>query len=182
MCTKNNGVNAKLRISCFISQRQRIQPNFLNHKYQTTKYTNTMRTTTLTTSMWVSPITQSLCSYNWDNANSGVFIFKFRNKVTNFVHFIHHQFFTDHQSRKTCTLLDDQFRTFIHSYMNPLPLTLFRMGGKKPPTILFPITSTNVGISPQIFLTFIFNPFASKIIELEPRPLLKKAVFLVKSL
>ena len=30
--------------------------------------------------------------FNWDNTNFGVFIFKFLNKTTNFVHIIHHQF------------------------------------------------------------------------------------------
>ena len=41
-------------------------------------------------------------------------------------------------------------------------LTLFRMGGggaKRPPTSFSPLTSTNVGISIQNFLTFSFNPF-----------------------
>ena len=33
-------------------------------------------------------------------------------------------------------------------------------GGKKaPPTSFSPVASTNVGISPQNFLTFSFNPF-----------------------
>ena len=45
-------------------------------------------------------------------------------------------------------------------------LTLFRMGGrgggqKGPPTSFSPVTSTNVGISPQNFLTFSFYPFAT---------------------
>ena len=48
-------------------------------------------------------------------------------------------------------------------------LTLFRMerggwggGGKKaPPTSFSSVTSTNIGISPQNFLTFSFNPFAT---------------------
>ena len=41
-------------------------------------------------------------------------------------------------------------------------LTLFRMGGrhKGPPTSFSPVFSTNKVISPQIFLTFTFNPFA----------------------
>ena len=38
-------------------------------------------------------------------------------------------------------------------------LTLFRMGGKKAPSSFSPVTSTNVGISSQNFLTFSFNPF-----------------------
>ena len=32
-------------------------------------------------------------------------------------------------------------------------------GGKKPPSLLSPLTSTNVGIIPPKFLTFSFNPF-----------------------
>ena len=97
MYTKYNGDNPKLRIFSFIPQRRRIQPNFMNHTYQTTNQTNTTQTTKTTTSTWVSPLTQSLCSYNWDNANSGVFILTFqpisKNPYsTNFVHFIHHKF------------------------------------------------------------------------------------------
>ena len=48
---------------------------------------------------------------------------------------------------------------------NHLILTLFRMYGggggaqKFPPTSFSPVTSTNVGISFQNFLTFSFNPF-----------------------
>ena len=67
---------------------------------------------------------------------------------------------------------------------------------KGAPTSFSPVTSTNVEISPKKFLTFSFNPFfhtgvkfqvfiycQSEIIELEPRPpLKKKAVFLVKFL
>ena len=35
-------------------------------------------------------------------------------------------------------------------------------GGKKAPSTSFsPVTSTNVGISPQNFLTFSFNPFST---------------------
>ena len=34
-------------------------------------------------------------------------------------------------------------------------------GQKGPPTSLFPITSRNVGISPQDFLTLSFNPFVT---------------------
>ena len=43
------------------------------------------------------------------------------------------------------------------------PLTLFRMmeGPKNSPTSFSPVTSTNVGISRQTFLTFNFNPFAT---------------------
>ena len=46
-----------------------------------------------------------------------------------------------------------------------LALTLFRMGvGQKTPSPhqFFPVTSTNVGSSPQTFLTLRFNPFANR--------------------
>ena len=59
----------------------------------------------------------------------------------------------------------------IHSYPT-LDKVLFRavnpiqdgVGGQKgppPPTSFSPVTSTNVGISPQNFLTFSFNPFST---------------------
>ena len=41
-----------------------------------------------------------------------------------------------------------------------ITLTLFRMA-KIPPTSFSPVTSANVGIRPQNFLTFIFNTFAT---------------------
>ena len=122
MYTKHNGDNAKLRIFSFIPQRQRIQPNFMNHTYQTTKHTNTTRTTKTTTSTLVSPLTQSLCSYNWGNANSGVFIFKLRNKLTNFVHFIHHQFVHFIDSKKPVRDLINNLTHFTQPNMNPLLL------------------------------------------------------------
>ena len=42
------------------------------------------------------------------------------------------------------------------------PLTLYRMGGgaKRPPISFFLVTSTNVKVSPNNFVTFRFNPFA----------------------
>ena len=47
--------------------------------------------------------------------------------------------------------------------LDQTPLILLRIGGggvkKVPPTNFSPVTSTNVGISPQNFLTFSFNPF-----------------------
>ena len=68
-------------------------------------------------------------------------------------------------------------------------------GGEGPPTSFSPVTSTNVGIRPQNFLTFIFNPFdqlvqnfkflasaSPKLLNLNQDHLSKKAVFLVKSL
>ena len=114
--SKHNGGNAKLRIFSFIPQQQRMI-----HTYQTTKHTNTTRTTKTTTSTWVSPLTQSFCSDNWDNANSGVFIFKLRNKFTNFVLFIHHQFAHFVDPEKHVRGLMNNFVQFIHPYMNLLP-------------------------------------------------------------
>ena len=70
MYTKYNKDNAKLRIFSFIPQRQRIQPNFMNYTYQPTKETNANWTSKTTTSTCLSALTQSLCFYNWDNANS----------------------------------------------------------------------------------------------------------------
>ena len=105
---------ALLRIFSFILQRQRMQRNCMNHTYQTTKHTNTTRTTKTMTSTWVSPLTQSLYSYNWGNANSGVFIFKLRNKSTNFVHFIHHQFVQFIDPKKPVCGLMNNFVHFIH--------------------------------------------------------------------
>ena len=35
------------------------------------------------------------------------------------------------------------------------------VGAKRPPSSFSPVTSTNVGLSPQNFLTFSFNPFAT---------------------
>ena len=58
---------------------------------------------------------------------------------------------------------------------------------RPPPTSFSPVTSANVGISTQNFLTFSFNHFGvklqvrtqyqSQIIELEPTPSLKKSSF-----
>ena len=83
---------------------------------------------------------------------------------------------------------------------NDRALTLFRMGGgggKKapPPTIFSPVTSTNVGVGPQNFLTFSFNPLATlvqnfkfvpsatpKLMNLKQDHPSKKATFLDRSL
>ena len=70
-------------------------------------------------------------------------------------------------------------------------LALFRLGRiKGPPTSFSPVTYTNVRISSQNFLTFIFKHFVplvsntggntwyeSQIIELEPRPPLNESDF-----
>ena len=55
--------------------------------------------------------------------------------------------------------------------INEAALTLLRTGGKKaPPTSFSPVTSTNVGCSPQNFLTFSFNSFATMLQILVPVP------------
>ena len=131
--TEYNGDNPKLSIFSFIPQRRRIQPNFMNHTYQTTTQTNTTQTTKTTTSTWVSPLTQSLCSYNWDNANSGVFILTFQpisknSYSTNLVHLFHPSpICTFHWSRKTCTWLDEQFHTFHPSLYESITSCLATM-------------------------------------------------------
>ena len=59
------------------------------------------------------------------------------------------------------------------------------MGQKGPRASFSHVTSTKIGISPQHFMTFSLNPFAtlvSQIIELEPRAPLKGCCFLMKSL
>ena len=54
------------------------------------------------------------------------------------------------------------FSPFKGTIMQIIILTLLRMGGpKKPPASFSPVTSTTVGISPQNFLTFSFDPFAT---------------------
>ena len=51
------------------------------------------------------------------------------------------------------------------------------------PTSFSPLTSLNIGISPQYFVTFSLNHLVLvNHIELEPRPPLKKSVFMVESL
>ena len=151
MYTKHNRDNAKLRIFSFIPQRQPIQPNFMDRTakctYQTTKHTNTTRTTRTTTSTWVSPLTQNLCSYNWNNANPGVFIFKLCNKSTNFVHFIRHQFAQSIDPEKPVRDLMYNFVHFIHPNMNPLPSMNQDLGYVRCKVILFESQANNFFIS-----------------------------------
>ena len=69
------------------------------------------------------------------------------------------------QNDTSCAYQGVRNANFLENFafiLNELSLTLFRMGGgqKAPPTSFFPVSSTNVGISPQKFLTFSFNPFA----------------------
>ena len=133
MYTKHNRDNSKLRIFSFIPQRRCIQSNFMNHTYQTTNQTSKTQTSKTTISTWVSPLTQSLCSYNWDNANSGVFILTLQpisknSYSANFVHFIHHQFVHFIDPEKPVRDLVNNFVHFIHPYMNPLPCSAIMKG------------------------------------------------------
>ena len=68
-------------------------------------------------------------------------------------------------SKKLSYIISHAFQKIIE---NELILTVFRMeeggeggegGAKRSPTSFFPVTSTNVKFSYQIFPTFSFNPF-----------------------
>ena len=93
-----------------------MQPIFMNHTYQTANQTNTTQTTKTTTSMCVSPLTQSLLLQLRQRKFWSIHI----QISTNFKKFIFNQFRTFHaspicafhRSRKICTWLDEQFRTF----------------------------------------------------------------------
>ena len=124
--TKHNGDNPKSWIFSFIAQQRRIQPNFMNQTYQTTNQTNATQAIKKTTSTWVSPLRQSLCSYNWDNANFGIFIFGFQKNSysTNFVHFIHHQFLHFIDPEKPLNGLMNNFVHFIHPYTEKVNITI----------------------------------------------------------
>ena len=123
MYTKHNGDYKKIRIFSFIPQRQCKQPNFMKdsirifiHAKQPNR--NTTRTTKKRHQRGFHY--KQKCCYNWDNANSGVFIFKFCNRSANFVHFIYHQFRTLYRSPKFCNWLAEQIRTFhpsLHEFV-----------------------------------------------------------------
>ena len=57
-----------------------------------------------------------------------------------------------------------------HEFLNLL--TLFRLGGgqKASPTSFFPVTSANIGIGRQNFLTFTFDPFATLVLNFKAIP------------
>ena len=71
-------------------------------------------------------------------------------------------------SKKLSYIISHAFQKIIE---NELILTVFRMeeggeggeggGAKRSPTSFFPVTSTNVKFSYQIFPTFSFNPFTT---------------------
>ena len=123
MYTKHNGDNAKLRIFSFIPQRtityrtQFCESYILNsqpYKHNPNNQNNNIN-------VGFTPLTEILCSYsyNWDNANSGVFIFQLRNKLTNFVHFIHHQFVHFIDPEKPVRDLMNNLVHFTQPNMNP---------------------------------------------------------------
>ena len=84
MFTEHNRDNSKLKIFSFIPQRQRIQPNFMNYTYQTTKQTQPEQPKnkdinvgfTTNTKFMLLQLRQRKFCYSWGNANSGVFIFR----------------------------------------------------------------------------------------------------------
>ena len=52
----------------------------------------------------------------------------------------------------------------VIAFQNLTNLKSIQSGGQKGPSTSFsPVTSTNVGISPQNFLTFSFNPFVTRV-------------------
>ena len=139
-----------------------------NRTYQTTKHTNTTRTTKTITSTWVSPLTQSLCSYNRNNANSGVFIFKLRNKSTNFVHSIyHHQFVQFIDPEKPLRGLMNNFVHFIHPDMNSLPwnkyIFTYIFGNKTISSrilkLLLSLATSSIFSTPYVWETQFFKNF-----------------------
>ena len=124
MYTKHNGDNAKLRIFSFIPQRTTTYTTQFCKSYirnsQTYKHNPNNQNNNI--NVGFTPLTEILCSYNWDNAKSGVFIFKLRNKLTNFVHFIHHQFVHFIDSKKPVRDLINNLTHFTQPNMNPLLL------------------------------------------------------------
>ena len=133
MYTKHNGDNAELRIFSFIPQRQRIQPNFMNDSIRTFIHTKQLNTHTQPEQPKQQLVAQIICSYNWDNTNSAVFIFNLRKKLADFVHFIHHQFCTLHRPPKnlylacwTISYMSSiltwiRYRKFLSSIASPSP-------------------------------------------------------------
>ena len=60
-----------------------------------------------------------------------------------------------------CNEKFEEWKLIASHYINPI-----QDGGEAkrlppPPTSFSPVTSTNVGISPKVFLTFSYNPFAT---------------------
>ena len=126
MHTKHSGDKAKLRIFSFILQRQSIQPNFMNQKYQIKKN---------------NPNNQNNSINVGFTTNTKFVLLQLRQRKfwsihiqisTSFKKFIFNHFRTCHpspicklhHSRKTCTWPDEKFCTFIHPYMNPLPFLM----------------------------------------------------------
>ena len=65
----------------------------------------------------------------------------------------------------TQLIFRDKQKKIIQKYVNPIQ---DEEGGKKAPYQFFPVTSTNVGISPQIILTYTFNLFAILMYNFRP--------------
>ena len=90
MYTKHNGDNAKLRIFSFIPQRQRIQPNFINHTYNQNEPTNNQNNHI---NVGFTTNTKFMLLQLWQRKFWSIHI-QTSQISTNFVHFIHHQFCT----------------------------------------------------------------------------------------
>ena len=60
-------------------------------------------------------------------------------------------------AQKTVIILNGLMLHFMPNIVNPI-----QDGGKGPPTSFYPVTSTNVGISPKNFLPFSFATFGAK--------------------
>ena len=125
MYTEHNRDNAKLRIFSFIPQRQRIQPNFMNHTYQTTNQTNTTRTTKKTTLTWVSPLKFVLLQLRQHKYWS----IQISQLINEFCTFHPSPLCTLHLSRKTCTWLEEQFctKTTTPTWVLPLKFVLLQL-------------------------------------------------------
>ena len=110
-------VNTKLQIFSFIPQRQRIQSNFMNHTYQTSKETNKHNPNYQNNDINMGFTTNTKFMLLQQRQHK----FRFRNKSINFVHFIYHQFVPFINAKKLVRSLMNNFVHFIHPYMNPLP-------------------------------------------------------------
>ena len=97
--TKHNRDNAKIKIFSFIQQRQRIPPNFMNYTYQTTK----QPVCALTTKFWFLQLRPRKF---W---NIHIQISQQTDQCRTFYPSPISAF---HRFRKSCTWLDEQFRTF----------------------------------------------------------------------
>ena len=120
MYTKCNGDNAKLRI--FFHTATTTYTTQFYEPYIPSNQTNKQNLNNQHNEINLGFTTNTkFMLLQLKNANSGVFIFKFLYKSTNFVHFIHHQFVHLIDPEKPVCGLMNNFVYFAHPYMNPLP-------------------------------------------------------------